>query len=161
DTALARARAFAKADPDNNLYDLISAELYERAGRNAEAIALLEKAGAARPSDGLTIALARLYSRTGDFPKAEVLLASRLKTDPKNVAIEATVASIYQAAGRIDDAKKVYDGLLSQQPDNVAGPLGSAEIAVAEKNWSAVTDYIDRARAAAPNDPAPGIAMVN
>src|SRR5215471_11172741 len=44
DPALAKAQAFAKDDPDNNIYDLISAELYEKAGRPKDAIALLEKA---------------------------------------------------------------------------------------------------------------------
>ncbi len=161
DAALAKAQALAKADPDNNIYDLISAELYEKAGRNAEAIAVLEKAGAARPSDGLTVALARLYSRTGDFAKAETVLAGRLKADPKNVAVATALAPLYQSAGRLAEAKKVYDGLLAQQPDNVAGLLGRAEIAAKEKNWPEATDYISRARAAAPNDPAPGIALVN
>jgi len=32
DAALSKARAFAKDEPDNSLYDLISAELYERLG---------------------------------------------------------------------------------------------------------------------------------
>jgi putative PEP-CTERM system TPR-repeat lipoprotein len=161
DAALAKAQGLAKADPDNNIYDLISAELYEKAGRNGEATVLLEKAAAARPSDALAIALARLYSRTGDFTKAEAVLAGRLKADPKNATISAALAPLYQAARLIDEAKKVYDGLLAQQPENVAGLLGRAEIAVEEKNWPEATDYIDRARKSAPNDPAPGIALVN
>ena len=48
---LAAARDFAKSDPDNSLYDVVSAELYEKAGRSEEAAGLLEKAVAARPSD--------------------------------------------------------------------------------------------------------------
>ena len=34
---LAAARDFAKSDPDNSLYDVVSAELYEKAGRSEEA----------------------------------------------------------------------------------------------------------------------------
>jgi len=43
DSALAKAQAFAKDDPGNNIYDLISAELYEKAGRPKDAITLLRR----------------------------------------------------------------------------------------------------------------------
>jgi predicted Zn-dependent protease len=75
DAAVAKARTLATADPGNNIYDLVSAEVYEKAGRIHDAIAVLEKATAVRPSDeGLAIALARLYYRSGDFSKAEGVL---------------------------------------------------------------------------------------
>ena len=51
DAAVAKARASAAGEPENNIYDLVSAELYEKAGRIPDAIAVLEKAVAARPSD--------------------------------------------------------------------------------------------------------------
>ena len=57
---VARARAFAESDPENSLYDIVSAELYEKAGRK-------DKALAARPTDaGLIVALSRLYAHNGD-----------------------------------------------------------------------------------------------
>ena len=34
DAAVAKARALANDDPENNIYDLVSAELYEKAGRS-------------------------------------------------------------------------------------------------------------------------------
>jgi len=162
DAALAQARDFAKKDPDNNLYDLVSAELYEKAGRAGDAIALLEKAVAARPSDdSLTVALSRLYMRTGDFVKAEVVLTTRLTTDPKNIAVGSALAPVYVTTGRPNDAKKIYSDLLSQRPNDVAALIGLADIAIAEKKWLEATDYITRARAAAPNDPAPGLTLIN
>src|SRR6516225_4555885 len=88
DAAVAKARALAASDPNNDTYDHVSAELYEKAGRLPDALAVLEKAAAARPSDdGLTIALSQLYNHSGDFLKAEGVLASRLKADPQNIAI--------------------------------------------------------------------------
>ena len=57
--------------------------------------------------------------------------------------------------------RRFYDELLSQRPNDVSVLLGLAEIASSQKKWSEATDYINRARAAAPNDPAPGIALVN
>jgi putative PEP-CTERM system TPR-repeat lipoprotein len=162
DAAVAKARSFAADDPDSNAYNLVSAELYEKAGRTADAVSLLEKAVNAKPSDdGLTVALSRLYARTAAFSKAEALLAGRLKADPKSLAAGRALASLYLTTGRTEDAKKVYTNLLSQQPKNVAALLGLAEIAVADKKWPEATDYINRARTAAPDDPAPGIALVN
>jgi len=145
DGAVSRAREFAASEPDNNLYHVVSAELYEQAGRTGDAAALLEKALAARPSDDdLAVALARLYTRMGDFGKAETLLTGRL-----------------QIGGRPDDAKKTYDAVLSRRPDDVAALIGLAYIAVAEQQWSQAMDYIKRARNAAPDDPIPGLRLVN
>src|SRR5438270_9882119 len=70
--AVSRAREFAASDPGNSLYDLVSAEIYEAAGRVGDAVALLRKAVAARPNDDhLAVALAGLHTRAGDFSKAE------------------------------------------------------------------------------------------
>jgi cellulose synthase operon protein C len=71
------------------------------------------------------------------------------------------LARLYLTTGRTDDAKKGYDELLSQSPTDVTALLGLAEIAVAQKKWPEATDYITRARTAAPNDPAPGLLLVN
>jgi predicted Zn-dependent protease len=63
--------------------------------------------------------------------------------------------------GRTEDAKKGYEELLSRSPTDVTALFGLAEIAVAQKIWPAATDYITRARSAAPNDPAAGLLLVN
>jgi putative PEP-CTERM system TPR-repeat lipoprotein len=162
DAAVAKARALTVGDPENDIYDRVSAELYEKAGRSQDAIAVLEKAAAARPSDeGLTIALARLYYRSGDLRKAEGVLASRLRADPSSIAIGTAMAQQYLATGRAQDAKKLFSELVARQPNDVVALVGLAEIAITERNWLEATDYVNRARAAKPTDPAPGIVLVN
>jgi putative PEP-CTERM system TPR-repeat lipoprotein len=162
DAALAKARGFAKDDSGSNVYDLVSAELYEKALRPRDAVALLETAVAARPSDdGLTVTLSRLYTSTGELPKAEAVLTRRLAAEPKSLSARAALARLYLTTGRIDDAKKNYDELLAQSPTDAAALLGLAEISVAQKKFTEATDYVARARAAAPNDPAPGLLLVN
>jgi len=162
DAATAKAQSLAKDDPGNNIYYRVATELYERSGRTGDAIAMLDKAVATRPTDdALILLLAQLYSRSADFGKAEAVLTRRLKADPQDAAIRVGLASLYVNTGRIADAKKIYDELNKQRPDAVAPLLGLAEIAAKEKNWQQATDYINRARTAAPADPAPGIAMVN
>jgi len=162
DAAVAEARALATGDPESNIYDLVSAELYEKAGRRPDAIAVLEKAAAAKPSDeGLTIALARLYDRSGDFSKAEGVLASRLLADPKSIAVGTAMAQQYFATGRAQDAKKLFADLVARRPNDVVALLGLADVATAERNWLEAKNNITRARTAGLNDPAPGIALVN
>ncbi|HEX4614859.1 MAG TPA: XrtA/PEP-CTERM system TPR-repeat protein PrsT [Stellaceae bacterium] len=162
DAAVGKAQALAKDDPDSNVYDLVATELYEKAGRTPDAIAMLDKAVAARPSDdGLINNLAQLYQRAGNPGKAEGVLVSRLKADPKDATIKAALASLYLTTGQIADARKIFIELSSQRPNDAVPLLGLAEAAAKEKNWSEATDYINRARAAAPNDPTPEIALVN
>src|SRR5207245_1752390 len=96
DAALSKARAFAKDEPDNSVYDLISAELYEKAGRAKDALGVLEKAVAARPSDDrLTVALSRLYTGSGELKKAEAVLTGRLAADPDNPTVRAPLGRLY------------------------------------------------------------------
>ena len=162
DAAVAKAHALAASDPNNDIYDLVSAELYEKAGHIPDAIAVLEKAAAARPSDeGLAIALARLYNRSGEFPRAEGVLASRLRADPTSIALGTAMAQQYLTTGRAQDAKKLFAELVARQPNDVVALLGLADITTTERNWPEATDYLNQARAAGPNDPTPGIALVN
>jgi predicted Zn-dependent protease len=93
---LAKVRTFAKGDPGNSIYDVVSAELYENAGHGKEAVALLDKVAAAGPlDDDLTLALFRLYTRTDDRAKAESVIDARLKGDPKDFAIRSVLAGFY------------------------------------------------------------------
>jgi putative PEP-CTERM system TPR-repeat lipoprotein len=161
DTALYDARGFAKSDPGNALYDLVSAEIYEKAGRLGKAVLQLEKATAARPSDDLTVALARLHIQMGDLAKAEAVLNARLQTDAKSIAAATALAPLYLMTGRPDAAKRVYGDVLSQKPNDIDALLGLADIAIAEKNWPEATGYLARASSAAPNDPATGLRLVN
>ena len=133
DTALYEARGFAKGDPQNSLYDQVSAELYEKAGQPEDAAALLEKAVAARPADNdLRLALSGLYTRMGSLAKAEGLLAARLQANPKDAAGGAALAALYLMTGRPEDAEKLYREVISQSPNHVAALMGLADLAVAE-----------------------------
>jgi putative PEP-CTERM system TPR-repeat lipoprotein len=162
DASVAKAHALAAADPENNIYDLVSAEVYEKAGRLPDAIGVLEKAAAAKPSDeDVAIDLARLYDRSGDFLKAERVLGARLHADPMSIAVGTAMAQQYFSTGRAQDAKKLFADLLARRPNDVVTLLALAQIATAARNWAEAVDYLGRARKAGPNDPRPAIALVN
>ena len=114
EAGLAKAQSFAKSDPDSSGYDLVSADLYERAGKRSEAIALLEKTASARPTDdNVAIALAGLYERTGDLAKAEAALSSRLKDRPDAVAVRAALGKFYIRNNKLEPALSEENQLLA------------------------------------------------
>ena len=116
---LAKAQSFAKSDPDSSGYDLVSADLYERAGKRSEAIALLEKTASARPTDdNVAIGLAGLYDKAGDLAKAEALLSRRLKDRPDAVAVRAALGNFYIRNNKFEPALREENQLLAAQPDD-------------------------------------------
>lgn len=119
EAGLAKAQSFAKSDPDSSGYDLVSADLYERAGKRSEAIALLEKTASARPTDDdVATVLAGLYERTGDLAKAEAVLSSRLKDRPDAVAIRVVLGKFYIRNNKFEPALSEENQLLAQQPND-------------------------------------------
>jgi putative PEP-CTERM system TPR-repeat lipoprotein len=161
DRAVLRAEEFARKAPDSGVYDLASAEIYERAGRTADATALLEKAVARRPTDGLAAALAGFYKRSGDFAKAEAVLRGRLNADPKAFVIGTALAPLYMTTGRPEQAARIYRDLLSQNPNDISALIGLADTAAGELKWEEAAGYINRARTAELDDPMPGLKLAN
>jgi predicted Zn-dependent protease len=108
DQAVSRAREFAASDPANGIYDVVSADLYEKAGRGQEAVALLEKAIAARPADpGMRPAM-------GMPARAEALLKTRLKANPKDTAARSELAFYYVRQKKDTAAIGEYSHLLDE-----------------------------------------------
>jgi putative PEP-CTERM system TPR-repeat lipoprotein len=154
DAGLAKARAFAQEDSGNPVYDLVSAELLEKAGRSAEAVMLLEKAVAARPSeDNLIAGLSRLYTRTGELGKAEAVLNSRLKMDPKDLVIRSTLASIYLEQKRYDNAIDEYTRITAERPADAAALNNLAWLYQQKGDLAKARALAERATAASPRAP--------
>jgi len=99
------------------------------------------------------------FGVTQDY--AQAMVWYRKAADQGNADARAALAQLYSTTGRTDDAKKSYDELLSESPSDVTALLGLAEVAVAQRKWPEATDYLTRARTAAPNNPAPGLLLVN
>jgi putative PEP-CTERM system TPR-repeat lipoprotein len=118
DAAVSKARETAAPDPGNNsIYDVVSAELYEKAGRGEEAVSLLESAVMSRPTDkDLPLALARLYARMDLPAKAEALLKARLKADPQDSAARSELAFYYVGQKNNAAAISEYSRLVEDHP---------------------------------------------
>ena len=154
EAGLAKARAFAQEDPENPVYDMVSAELLEKAGRSADAVMLLEKAVAARPSeDNLVAALSRLYARTGELGKAEAVLNSRLKMEPKDLAIRSTLASMYLDQKKYDNAIDEYTRITTDRPADSAALNNLAWLYQQKGDLVKARGLAERATAASPRVP--------
>src|SRR5205823_7409679 len=95
-----------------------------------------------------------------DYAGAESAFRAALARNPEFAVAARDLAQLYVATGRAEDARKVYRELLSKKAGDLTALLGLADIEISEKKWSEATDYINRARTAAPNDPAPGTKLV-
>jgi tetratricopeptide (TPR) repeat protein len=148
---LAKARTFAKEDPGNPLYDIVSAELYEKAGRRDDAVDLLKTAVAAQPSsDALIGALSGLYVRTGDPGKAEAVLNTRLQADPKDVAIRSSLASLYLEQRKYDDAIAEYTRLVADRPADAMALNNLAWLYQQKGDLAKARGFAEQAAAAVP-----------
>ncbi|HEV2098789.1 MAG TPA: XrtA/PEP-CTERM system TPR-repeat protein PrsT [Stellaceae bacterium] len=151
DAGVAKAREFAKSDPNNAVYDIVSAGLYEKAGRQGDARALLEKAAAVRPADtSVAVALAGLYHRTGEPTKAEGLLESRLKDKPKDVALRSALASFYLDDKKIADAMREYQQLVAERPNDAAALNNLAWLYQQKGDLAKAREMAERALALGP-----------
>jgi cellulose synthase operon protein C len=151
---LAKARAFAGEDPGNPLYDIVSAELFEKAGRRDEAVDLLERAVADQPStDTLIQALSGLYVRAGYVGKAEALLNTRLKADPNDIATHSLLASLYLEQKKYDDAIAAYTRVVADRPGDAAALNNLAWLYQQKGDLAKARGLAERAFAAAPQSP--------
>ena len=151
EAGLAKARRFANEDPGNSIYDVVSAELYENAGRKSEAIALADQVAGTQPTDDdLTLALFRLYTRADDPTKAERVLNARLKADPKDFAIRSVLAGFYLEQKKYDPAIAEYARLVAERPADPAALNNLAWLYQRQGNLPKARELAERALAAAP-----------
>jgi putative PEP-CTERM system TPR-repeat lipoprotein len=152
DAGLAKAASFAKDDPGSPLYDIVSADLYERGGKRPEAVALLEKAAAARPSDdGVAVALSRLYGRAGDPGKAEAVLTGHLKDHPDDTLMRAALADFYIASKKFDPAIAEETRLLAERANDPAALNNLAWLYQQVGDLPKAREFAEKAAAVAPN----------
>jgi len=150
---IAKARAFAREDPENALYDIASAELYENAGRRDNAVDLLEKAVADQPHAALIEALSGLYLRTGDPGKAEAILSTRLQADPKDIAIRSALALLYIKQKKYDKATTEYTRVVAERPADATALNNLAWLYRQAGDLAKAHGLAGRALAAAPRSP--------
>jgi len=154
DAGLAMARSLAKTDPNSGVYDITSAELYEKAGRAKDALGLLEEAAANRPADDdLAIALSRLYTATDVPAKAEAVLKARLEADSPNARVRSALASNYLGQKKYADAIAEYTRLIESRPGDSSALNNLAWLYQHRGELAEARQLAQRAFAVSPRDP--------
>jgi predicted Zn-dependent protease len=154
DAGIAKARAFAAQDPKSPVYDLVAAELYEKAGRAADAIALLEKRQAEQPEEAVMLTLAQLYLRAGEPDKAETLLSARLAKEPGDVGARLALGAQYLQRKQYDRARQEYEAVLAQSPTSVVALNNLAWLYQQQGDMAKARATAERAVALAPQNAA-------
>lgn len=154
DAGLAKAHEFAAQDLKNPAYDLVSAELYEKAGRPSDAIALLEKwgGGGQRP-EAVMLYLARLYLHAGKSDQALALLQARLQEQPKDVEARLILAGYYLQGQKLDQARQEYERIIVDAPRSLIALNNLAWIDQQQGDIATARQLAERAVALAPQNP--------
>jgi len=140
-------------DPTNSaaLADRISRLLQE--GRSADAVAAMELAHKAAPTDlRLTAQLAGLYTRTGAPKRALAVVADLPKGVPAIPALLFAQAAAEEALGKAADARASYRELLALFPHAAVLRLKLMQLALAAKDTEAARAVIDDGIRAEPHD---------
>jgi len=94
------------------------AALYEREGRYAEALAEIEAAYAAAPSQDLMLYAATLRAKSGDFDGAVTRLERMLAENPEDDELLYNLGVVYGEADRIDESIEFMQRAVEINPDN-------------------------------------------
>ncbi|WP_152052296.1 tetratricopeptide repeat protein [Tautonia marina] len=126
DLAIVALRRSLVYDPDSQQTPLYLAQALLRANRPEEALSLLEPIVKDRPPGRVTfdvlIQVLTVLNRTDEIiPRLE----QASKVDPSNFLLRYALAERYEAEGRRDEAQRLYQNLISDQPD----PEGLATLA--------------------------------
>lgn len=152
DAGLAKAREMSKRDPNNPIYDIISAELLNKAGRGKEATELLERSLAANSTDDVVLTtLARLYATAGNRGKAESVLNTRLGVDPGDGAARSALAGLLLESKDYNGAIAQYSKIIEAHPDDPAALNNLAWLYQQKGDLAKARSLAERAVAAAPS----------
>jgi Flp pilus assembly protein TadD len=94
-----------------------------------------------------------LYARTGDPGKAEAVLNTRLRVDPKDVAIRLALASLYLEQKKYDDALAEYTRVVAERPADAAALNNLAWLYQQKGDLAQARGLAEQAVAAAPRAP--------
>ncbi len=153
DAGLAKAREFATQDPNNPSYDIVASELYEKAGRVPDAIAVLEKWAGEQPSEPVLLALARLYLHAGNLDKGLALLQKRLQVEPRDIEARLVLAAYYLQGRQLDKAREEYERIIMDAPRSIMALNNLAWIDQQQGDIAKARELAERAVALEPQNP--------
>ncbi len=148
DAEVAIARAPASADAATLL-----ASLYQRQGRTAEAIDLLERAAAASPDDvELRAIVAQALAGVNRHGDAERHLLEIVKIEPRVLKHRYRLAQFYVLQKQTDAAEKTLRAAVEAAPGSVEAKLALANLIAAQRSFDAGEKGLKEIIASDPNN---------
>ena len=96
-------------------------------------------------SAGVFLTGAELYGLLGDTPRIEQTLKRALQADPSNPEIYDLLGRVYVSQGRIADAKKEYDAIITVDKRSIQANTMLGWLSYRDRDTSAARQYWERA----------------
>jgi tetratricopeptide (TPR) repeat protein len=133
-------------DPDNEDALTGLAMAAAESGDVAGAAAMLEKAGAKNPNPRAMAQLAEMYEQMKDFRNASKAWQKALDTSGGNPEIKRQLANALVMGDQLDDAIRVYEELVEDEPKDLGSVLRLSQIYRQKKNLDKAKDFARKAR---------------
>jgi len=121
----------------------------QRLDKAAEVAASLIKRDAKNPIYHTLLGIVRAAQK--DYPGSESAFRAALQINPDLPDTTRDLAQIYAATNRPDEARNLYNELLTKNPNEVSTLLGLTDTYIAQQKWTEAIDTLNRARSAARN----------
>jgi tetratricopeptide (TPR) repeat protein len=126
--------------------------VYSDLGDTAQATAMLKRVAEKNPSLRTLTALAATYEQMKEFKLAASAYKQALDLNPTNTDLKRAYAQALFRAEDNDGAAKVFDEILTEDPNDLAANLLQSKIAVARKDFAKAKTYARKARELDPNN---------
>jgi tetratricopeptide (TPR) repeat protein len=133
-------------DPDNE--DALSglAMAAAESGDVAGAAAMLEKAGAKNPNPRAMAQLAEMYEQMKDYRSAAKAWQKALDLSGGNPEIKRQLAENLLLGGQVDEAVRVYEELVEDEPKDIGSILRISQIYQQKRNFAKAREFVKKAK---------------
>jgi tetratricopeptide (TPR) repeat protein len=133
-------------DPDNEDAMTGLAMVYTDLGDNKAAADLLRKVADKNPNPHSLINLAGVYEQLKDYSLASEMLRRALQQQPGNAELKQMLAEDLVQADQIDEAAKLYNDLVDEDPKDARPLLRLSEIYRQKKDLVKARQTLDKAK---------------
>src|SRR5580700_4400307 len=147
--------AYKKAleiDPDNEDANTGLAMVYADLGDNKAAADLLRKLAEKNPSPRSLTSLAEVYEQLKDYSLAAETLRKALEQQPGNADLKHALAQDLLLADQYDDALKLYQDLVAEDPKDTQSLLRISQIYRQKKDFVKAREAAEKAKEIDPNN---------
>ena len=147
--------AYKKAlvlDPDNEDATTGLAMVYADLGDNKAAADMLRKITEKNPSARSLTTLAGVYEQLKDYSLAAETLRKALEQQPGNADLKHALAEDLAKADQLDDALKLYQDLVAEDPKDEVSLLRISQIYRQKKDFAKAREAAEKAKQIDPNN---------